>query len=181
MEKSLEDKLVKIAIDAGASGAAIVSSEKVSFRREFRADCERNSCGRYGKSWTCPPDVGDIDEMISRAKTYSHMLIFQSIGQLKESYDFDGMKAASRAHSKLTHELAEKLKDVVSQLLPLGAGACRICPSCAKEENTPCRHPDRALASLEAYGIDVSKLAAASGLKYINGKNTVTFFGGVMF
>ena len=181
MEKTLEDKLVKIAIDAGASGAAVVSSEKVTFRREFRADCERNSCGRYGKSWTCPPDVGDIDEMISRAKKYSHMLIFQSIRQLRDSYDFEGMKASSKAHSTLTHGLVEKLKDVISQPLALGAGACRICPRCAKEENIPCRQPDRALASLEAYGIDVSKLAAASGLKYINGKNTVTFFGGVMF
>jgi len=181
VEKSFGEKLEKIAIDAGASGAAVVSSEKVSFRREFRADCERNSCGRYGKSWTCPPDVGDIDEMISKAKKYKHMLIFQSIAQLQDSYDIKGMKAAAIAHSVLTHKVAEKLKDLISQPLALGAGACLICPSCTKEENVPCRHPDKALVSLEAYGIDVSKLAAASGLAYINGKNTVTFFGGVMF
>ena len=37
------------------------------------------------------------------------------------------------------------------------------------------------MASLEAYGIHVSKLAKAADMKYINGQNTVTYFGGVLF
>ena len=41
--------------------------------------------------------------------------------------------------------------------------------------------PDKALASLEAYCISVSDLAASCGMKYINGQNTVTYFGAVMF
>ena len=45
----------------------------------------------------------------------------------------------------------------------------------------PCRHPEDALPSLEAYGVNVSKLAAACGMKYVNGANTVTYFAGVLF
>jgi len=41
--------------------------------------------------------------------------------------------------------------------------------------------PDRAMPSLEAYGINVSLLAKTSGMKYINGANTVTYFGAVLF
>ena len=37
------------------------------------------------------------------------------------------------------------------------------------------------MASLEAYGVNVSELASASGMKYINGQNTVTYFGAVFF
>jgi predicted metal-binding protein len=52
---------------------------------------------------------------------------------------------------------------------------------CAKRTDEPCRHPDLAMASLEAYGFNVSRLAAAADMKYINGQNTVTYFGAVLF
>ena len=37
------------------------------------------------------------------------------------------------------------------------------------------------MKSLEAYGIHVSKMAEAAGMKYINGQDTVTYFGAVLF
>ena len=76
---------------------------------------------------------------------------------------------------------AEIRKEPFPKVLTLGAGGCRICPVCAMKTGEECRHPDRALASLEAYGVNVSKLAAASGMKYINGQNTVTYFGAVFY
>ena len=44
-----------------------------------------------------------------------------------------------------------------------------------------CRFPDRAMSSLEAYGVNVSELAVQCGMRYINGENTVTYFGAVFF
>jgi hypothetical protein len=37
------------------------------------------------------------------------------------------------------------------------------------------------LASVESYGVDVYKTTKDTNLKYINGPNTVTFFGLVLF
>ena len=45
----------------------------------------------------------------------------------------------------------------------------------------PCRHPDRALASLESYGMDVYNTTRSTPLQYINGANTVTYFGMVLY
>ena len=42
-------------------------------------------------------------------------------------------------------------------------------------------NPALAMSSLEAYGIDVAQLAKQAGMKYINGVNTVTYFGAVFF
>ncbi|RAQ30001.1 hypothetical protein DPQ25_00325 [Hydrogeniiclostridium mannosilyticum] len=39
----------------------------------------------------------------------------------------------------------------------------------------------KAFPSLEAYGVFVSKLAQACGMRYINGANTVTYFGVVLY
>ena len=96
--------------------------------------------------------------------------------------DFEGMMEAGERHNRLTDALrAEIRKEPFPKVLTLGAGGCRICPVCAMKTGEECRHPDRALASLEAYGVNVSKLAAASGMKYINGQNTVTYFGAVFY
>ena len=65
--------------------------------------------------------------------------------------------------------------------LHLGSGGCGVCETCAKRIGESCRFPKLAMPSLEAYGINVSALAKASGMKYINGQDTVTYFGAVLF
>ena len=40
-----------------------------------------------------------------------------------------------------------------------------MCEVCAKRTNEPCRHHDLSVASLETYGINVSKLAVAADMK----------------
>jgi len=54
-----------------------------------------------------------------------------------------------------------------------------VCPVCGKRTGEPCRHPQQAISSLEAYGVNVSLLAQAAGMRYTNGQNTVTYFGAV--
>lgn len=65
--------------------------------------------------------------------------------------------------------------------LHLGAGGCKVCPTCAKREGQPCRYPENAMPSLESCGVNVYNTAKAAGLKYINGQNTVTYFGMVLW
>lgn len=176
-------KLMGIALAAGAANVGTAKVADVKFSREFRDACAQNICGKYGTCWMCPPDVGDIDEMIARAKEYESIMVFQSIGQLEDSFDFEGMQDAAVKHNVLTLAVAEGVAGIQHEKKPLilGAGACHICGRCTKLDNLPCAHPNKAIPSLEAYGIAVSELAAVSGMKYINGENTVTYFGGVLY
>ena len=66
-------------------------------------------------------------------------------------------------------------------ILHLTCGGCRLCPVCAKRTGEPCRHPDKALPSMESYGIDVYNTTKDTALRYINGQDTVTYFGVVLF
>ena len=173
--------LVEIALSAGATGAGIAKVSDIKFSQEFRAACEQNVCGRFGTCWMCPPDVGDINEMIAHAKTFENILVFQSIGQLEDSYDFEGMADAATNHNKLVTALSQKLTHMLENPLILGAGACHVCPRCTKLDSLPCAFPSRAIPSLEAYGISVADLAKLGGLNYMNGQNTVTYFGGILW
>ncbi|MBO7406429.1 MAG: DUF2284 domain-containing protein, partial [Clostridia bacterium] len=136
----------------------------------------------YVKCWTCPPDVGDIDALIAKLRSFEYILVYQYGGTLEDSFDFEGMMDAALKHNELTAAVrAACEKEAFRDRLYLCAGGCRICPVCAKKTGEPCRHPGEALASLEAYGVNVSRLAAAADMKYINGQNTVTYFSGVLF
>ena len=167
--------------ELGADNAAIIDVADIPFEPSLLDLCKMNTCGNYGKSWTCPPLSGNIESLIERAKKYEHMLVFQAVYTLEDSFDIEGMFAANESFRKLTVDVESAFRAENPNILVLSAGKCSLCAECAAITETPCRNPDRAYAALEAYGIFVSKLAEVSGIKYINGVNTVTYFGGILF
>jgi predicted metal-binding protein len=160
-------------------GEAEVS--QMRFDPEFRALCEKNTCGYYGACWTCPPDAGPLEELMTRVRGYERALVFQTIYPLEDSFDIEGMHEASLRHNRLVQAVQAAAKASGEDGLVLGAGACGACKTCTKREGKPCRFPERAVLSLEACGVDVSQLAKLAGLKYINGANTVTYFGVLLY
>lgn len=173
--KLLFDEITALALSLGAYKAAVIPVSDVETDASFRDMCASNACGNYGKNWMCPPDAGDIHELMDKLRTFSYVLVYQTVTDLEDSYDFEGMMDAGVAHNRLMVELRRKLENFpLARVLHLGAGGCRMCEVCAKRTGEPCRHPEDAVASLETYGVNVSKLAPAAGMKYINDKDTVT-------
>ena len=182
MEKVKFKMLTKSAIDIGFQGTEIIKTDEIVLSAEFRDACEKNSCGLYGKCWMCPPDIGDIDMLMREVKDYSYGILVQSIGTLEDSFDIEGMLESGNKHAKMMRLLKEKIiTKLPENSLILSTGGCRFCEECSKVEGKPCRAPQSALSSLEAYGINVSATVSKTSLKYINGQNTVTYFGLVLF
>lgn len=174
------EQITRTILDAGAYRVGTVAVADIDFQPDFRKLCESNACGMFGRSWMCPPLVGEIGELIQRLKAYRWAVVYQTVNTLEDSYDFEGMMAAGEAMNWLTAQVRRRLaEEGVSPALLLGAGGCRVCRRCAKLDGLPCRCPEEAISSLEAYGINVSLLAPQAGMKYINGPNTVTYFGAV--
>ncbi len=181
-EKSFFSHLADTALELGAFRAAVVPTEQIETNASFRDMCKANVCGNYGRCWTCPPEAGDIHELMAKVKTYAYALVYQTVSELEDSYDFEGMMEAGARHNQVVNRVRNAMKaEPLSKVLHLGAGGCRMCEVCAKKTGEPCRHPELAMSSLETYGINVSELAKAAGMKYINGQNTVTYFGAALF
>ena len=179
----MENKvIIEKTLELGAYKANVIEAKDLVLDRAFRAMCESNACGVYGKCYMCPPDVGDIDELMREIENYDHALVYQTVTELEDSFDFEGMIEAKRRTYPLAQSLRKFFDDVnITRVLHLGTGGCGVCKICAKRTGEPCRFPEKAMPSLEAYGVNVSELAKASGMKYINGQNTVTYFGAVLF
>lgn len=181
-KNELFDALPAVLLSLGAYQASVIEAKEIVLDRAFHDLCASNACGVYGRCWMCPPDVGDIETLMQEVGRYNYALVYQTVTELEDSYDFEGMIEAKKS----TYPMAQALRKIFddpkfSKVLHLGAGGCGVCEVCAKRSNEPCRFPEKAMPSLEAYGINVSELAKSAGMKYINGQDTVTYFGAVLF
>ena len=105
-----------------------------------------------------------------KAKNYNKALVFQTVTQLKDSFDFNGMKEAAKKHSRIADMINKDIKRQYDDYLQLTAGECTVCEVCALADDESCRFPDEAISSLEAYCMNVSTLAELCQMKYINGR-----------
>ena len=171
-------QLIDLLTQCGVGRQAVLAQADIVFHPSFRDICASNACGCYDKCYMCPPDVGPIDKLIETAKQYPICLMYQNVYEIEDSFDIEGMFEAKKAHHQCAQRIQAAVKPLIKKpFLHLEAGGCGICERCAKRDQLPCRYPDRALPSLESYGIDVYNTAAHAGLRYVNGQNTITYFG----
>ena len=145
-----KDSIEQLAISCGAKNAGWVDIHKdVVFSAMFRDLCAANSCGQYGMCHMCPPDIGDIHELIRLAQQYDRGLLYQTVGTLEDSFDIEGMLEAGKQHNACASRIRDELAGERG-LLHLSSGGCRMCERCTKRDGKPCSYPELALSSLEA-------------------------------
>lgn len=176
------DALIRAALEAGAAGAVVIPVSSIVLSAQFRQICEANQCGGYDRCWMCPPHLPPIEDAMAQIRRFSHALWYQSVSPLDDSFDIEGMFAAGHQHALLSQRIRDAVTPLIGEnTLHLGCGGCHLCPACAKIEGKPCRLPQRAIPSLEGYGVDVYNTTKDTPLPYISGQNTVTYFGAVLF
>lgn len=170
------EKIVQECIKHGFSKAATLKVEGLEFKPEVRQMCADNRCGAYGKSWSCPPGCGTIEECSDRAKAYESGVIVEYIGAIEDSFDIEGMEEVAKKYKELFSSMADILREQYKDMLAMGAGSCNICEKCTYPDS-PCRFPEKLNPSMEACGLLVSDVCKACDIPYINGVNTVTYIG----
>ena len=74
---------IKEAKKLGFSNAAIMDTQKLVFKPEYRKFCEENQCGCYNVNPACPPECGTVESMKQRVFAYEKALILQRIWTTK--------------------------------------------------------------------------------------------------
>lgn len=144
-----------------------------------RDACAADKCQAYGRNWTCPPGCGSLSECAERMKKFHQGILLQTIGQLQKDIDTKGYMDAEKRHIENLHTFAEQIRRKYPQCLCLGAGGCRICKVCAYP--APCRFPEKALSSMEAYGLFVTQICKDNGMDYYYGSRTIAYTACVLF
>ena len=166
--------LVKLALDVGFSHAALLDASVLRALPEVREMCASGRCQRYGRSWSCPPACGSLEETARRMAQHSGGVLVQTTAQLQDDFDAESMAAAQKLHKEHFFTLARQVRLLYPDCLPLTAGSCTICRTCTYPDK-PCRFPGKMLSSMEAYGLLVSEVCQQAGLQYYYGPRTLTY------
>lgn len=166
--------LLELAEQVGFSHFGPLNTAALEFRPEVRDMCAADKCRSYGRSWTCPPHCGTLEEMAARAGDYHEGILVQSTAELEDDFDIETMMETEQVHKARFLQLTEAVRSQTGRCLPMAAGACTICNQCTCPD-APCRFPDRAIPSMEACGLVVSQVCESSGLPYYYGPGTLTY------
>ena len=174
------EELAAMAAEVGFTHSAPLDVATLELKDEVRAMCSANTCRAYGKNWSCPPACGELEDLRQKFAQYSRGILVQTVGEVEDSLDFEGMMEAEAAHKEHFAALHEKLLETWPGLLALGAGTCTRCKECTYPD-APCRFPDRMYPCVESHGILVTDLAEKRGIDFLAGGNIVTWFSLIFY
>ena len=170
------DELISLAKSCGFTEATPMDVGTLEFLQDVRDMCNSDQCHNYGRSWSCPPASPSLEEMREKVKSFSKGILVQTVGQLEDSYDWEGIQAAAKSQSESFDKLWNALEPMYPSLYPMGTGGCSKCDKCTYPDE-PCRFPERMACSMEACGLFVSKVCTDNGTKYNYGPNTIAYTG----
>ena len=170
------EALLSLAKECGFEWAAPLYTKDLRFLKEVRDMCAVNTCGRYNASWSCPPACGTLEELSARARGYTEGILVQTVGQLEDSFDWDGIQEAAALQKERFMKMWDVLEKQYPGLMPMGMGSCTLCEKCTYPD-APCRFPKRMTSSMEACGLFVSEVCTKCGVPYNHGPNTIAYTG----
>ena len=168
------EELAALAEKSGFTAWAPLDVSTLVVKKEVRDMCADNTCGQYQKRWSCPPGCGTLEECAEKLKKYTHGILVQTCGDVEDGFDIEAMMDIQDDHMSHFREMYAALRASEGDVLGLGAGCCKQCQVCAYPD-APCRFPDKAVASMEAFGLVVLEVCRANGLTYYYGSDKMAY------
>lgn len=168
------EELNALAMECGFSHCGPMEVSKLELRQDVRDMCKSNSCGQYGKRWSCPPGCGSLEECTEKLMAYKQGVLVQTTGELEDEFDGEAMMETEANHKENLFRMRQALKAHYPKSLAAGAGCCTVCRKCTYPDE-PCRFPEKQIISMEAYGMLVLDVCKKNDMKYYYGPNTITY------
>ncbi|MBA4392935.1 MAG: hypothetical protein C0407_05230 [Desulfobacca sp.] len=131
----------------GAVEARLLSTDSVVFDDRSHLKC-RFGCGRWGKFWTCPPNLGLTQEEFNKAfDRYETAILFSTVDPKKGQ--------------EIALNLEKEAMLSYGSIFAFALALCVQCEECAYPE--PCRFPHLARPTMDAFGIDIGKTVEPLG------------------
>lgn len=156
----------------------VLESAQIPFSEKVRHICQ-TECERYGKSWSCPPAVGEVADCRRRCLEYPNVLVFTTMAEVSDASILSETLATRSQHEAVTRGICEELHKRGANCLALSSESCQICEECAYPDT--CRFPEKAIPCVESYGILVTEIAEKCGIDFYYDNQTVTWFGLILF
>ncbi len=184
------DFLKKMALELGASDAAVIPADQVVVEDRVVLKC-KVGCTNYGKTLACPPYTPSSDEFRKIVAEYSYALFMkftskaEADAELKKSLNKSDTSTLPKDVKEKTDKFwaawkedknrmlesvvkleREAMRQSYSLAISFVSGTCQLCEKCNTETRI-CAHPDKARLSEDAVGVNVKKTAMNAGIEFI--------------
>ena len=157
-----------------------IDPRELEFSQRIRHIC-RTECPMYGKTWACPPAVGEVSECEKKCLTYNRCLLIGTITEVQDLTDIAETLATRPEPEKLTNQVRDLFREQGVQPSILSTEACAICERCAYLDGLPCRLPGKMHPCVESHGINLIPTLERCGLEFQYGGNVVTWYSLLFF
>lgn len=169
-----QQKWIEMGLECGFTHVVQLNASTIKLNDEVRAMCASNKCRMYNTNWSCPPGCGTLAALRKRISRYHEGILVQTVGELEDDLDGEGMMAAQDQHQRNFARLHALLLTCNPDLMAIGAGACTRCSRCSYPE-APCRFPNQMTSSMEAMGMLVLQICRDNGLQYYYGSHAIAY------
>ena len=156
-----------------------INSADLVFEPRVRQICS-GECPMYGKSWSCPPGTGTLEQCRERCLQYKEVMLISTVAEVSDIANMDETLSTRREHEDITRQVKDIFKDLGVEAFVLSSEACQNCEECAYP-NGPCKYPDRMLPCIESHCILVTDLAERFGIEFLHSATVVTWFSLIFF
>ncbi len=157
-----------------------IDPRSLEFSERIRYICQ-NDCQMYGKSWACPPAVGQVQECAARCLGYDSCLIIGSITEVNDIANIQETLSTRGPHEALTGQVAQLMRQQGIEPYILSTEACAICQRCSYLDGKPCRFPEKMHPCIESQGINLIPTLENLGLPFLYGENVVVWYSLLFF
>ena len=147
----------------------------IEFSDRIRYIC-RTECPMYGRTWACPPAVGEVETCKEKCLSYQNCLVIGTIVEVADSADIQESLATRFDHEKITNQVRELMREQGVSPYILSTEACAVCQRCAYLDGLPCRMPGKMHPCVESHGINIIPTLEENGLDFVYGANIVTWY-----
>ena len=151
-----------------------VDPKTLEFSDRIRWIC-RNECPMYGKTWACPPAVGQVAECKCKCLGYENCLMIATVTEVNDITDIEETLATRPGHEEITNQVGALMEEQGVKPYILSTEACAVCERCAWLDGQPCRHPERMHPCVESHGINLIPVLEENGIEFQFGGNVVTW------
>ena len=172
----LEQQLAELPLYA----YAFIDPRELEFSQRIRYICQ-TECPMYGKTWACPPAVGEVSECEKKCLSYNRCLLIGTITEVRDLADINETLATRPEHEKLTNQVRDLMREQGVNPYILSTEACAVCERCAFLDGLPCRMPGKMHPCVESHGINLIPTLEENGLPFQYGDNMVTWYSLLFF
>ena len=157
-----------------------IDPKSLEFSSRIRYICTAE-CPMYGKTWACPPAVGEVDSCKAKCLSYNRCLMVGTITETDDIANIEETLLTRPEHEALTNQIRDMFRAQGVEPYILSTEACSVCDRCAYLDGQPCRYPERMHPCLESHGINIIPTLEENGLDFQYGGNIITWYSLLFF